>query len=69
MSIASTGISSWEARAAVSPAEAAELLNLSEATIFRLIKRRAIESVLIGGSRRIPTTAIKKALTAPAAAA
>jgi excisionase family DNA binding protein len=60
----STDIITWEKRAAVSPAEAAELLGLSEATIFRLLRRGALASVLIGGSRRIPTTAIQKALAA-----
>ena len=66
MSIASTGISTWEAanRAAYSVAETADLLGLSEATIYRLIGRGAIASVLIGGSRRIPASAIQKALAA-----
>jgi excisionase family DNA binding protein len=69
MSVASTGASIWERanRAAFSPAETAELLGLSEATIFRLLKRKALSSVLIGGSRRIPATEIQKALTANAA--
>ena len=62
----STGFSTWEKanRAAFSPAETATLLGLSEATIFRLLKRGALPSVLIGSSRRIPATAIQKALTA-----
>lgn len=65
--------SSWKQtdRAAFSPAETAGLLGLSEATIFRLMRRGTLASVLIGGSRRIPATEIQKALTAasPAVAA
>ena len=61
----STDISSWERenRAAFSPAETAKLLGISEATIFRLLKRGALQSVLIGGSRRIPATGIQKLLS------
>ena len=67
MSIASGSI--WEKqghRAAYSVAETAELLGLSEATIYRLIGRGTIASVLIGGSRRIPASALQKVLTADA---
>ena len=69
MSIASTGMTSWEnaKRAAFSPAETAELLGLSEATIYRILRRGDLPSVLIGGSRRIPAAAIQKLLTEGAA--
>lgn len=67
MSIASTGLGTWETRAAFSPGETADLLGLSEATVYRIIKRGDLPSVLIGGSRRIPATAIQKLLTADAA--
>jgi excisionase family DNA binding protein len=66
MSIASTGLTAAEngvVRAAYSVAETADLLGLSEATIYRLIGRGALASVLIGRSRRIPASAIQKALT------
>jgi excisionase family DNA binding protein len=69
MSISSIGLTAEEkgvARAAYSVAETASLLGLSEATIYRLIGRRALASVLIGGSRRIPASAIQKALTVDA---
>ena len=66
MSIASNGLSTWETRAAFSPRETAELLGLSEATVYRLLNRRELSSVLIGGSRRIPAAAIQKLLTANA---
>jgi excisionase family DNA binding protein len=62
----STDICSWERadRAAFSPAETAKLLGISQATIFRLLKRGVLPSVMIGGSRRIPSVAIQRALTA-----
>jgi excisionase family DNA binding protein len=81
MSIASTGLTTWENpghtknvassrgppdRAAFSPAETSELLGLSEATVYRILKRGDLPSVLIGGSRRIPAAAIHKLLTAHA---
>lgn len=50
-------------RAAFSVAETAEMLGLSEASIYRLLKRGALPSVLIGGSRRIPATGIHALLT------
>lgn len=79
--IASTGLSSWEKpgrthsgasprgppdRAAFSVAETAVMLGLSEATVWRLLKRRTLTSVLIGGSRRIPAAGIQKLLAAEA---
>jgi len=42
------------------------MLGLSEATIYRLFKRGELESVLIGGSRRIPAIAIQELLSADA---
>lgn len=72
MSIASTGLSDWEKpvrRAAYSVAETADLLSLSEATVYRLLRRGTLASVLIGGSRRIPAPGIERLLeTQPVAA-
>ena len=67
MSISSTGptaVGKGVVRAAYSVAETAVLLDLSEATIYRLIGRGIISSVLIGHSRRIPASAIQKVLAA-----
>ena len=62
MSIGSVGLTAWESgnRAAFSPHETAELLGVSEATVYRLLRRGIIESVLVGGSRRISVATIKK---------
>jgi excisionase family DNA binding protein len=68
MSVASIGPTGWERRAAFSPAETAELLGISEATVFRLMRSGTLASVLIGGSRRIPTSAIQQALLVDSAA-
>jgi excisionase family DNA binding protein len=62
MQIAVNNAKTWEDRAALSPAETAEVLSVSVATVFRLLKRGELASVRIGGSRRIPTSAIQKVL-------
>jgi excisionase family DNA binding protein len=46
------------ARRAYTIKEAAEILGLSEPTLFRRIEDGTIRSVKIGAARRIPTTVI-----------
>lgn len=71
MSIASTGISTWERnpsgekqprRAAYSITETAQMLGLCEASIYRALKRGEIASVTLGGRRLIPARSIEKLL-------
>jgi len=45
------------------PLEAAALLSLGRSTIYLLMARNQIRSVRIGGSRRIPATALHDYLT------
>lgn len=49
-------------RAAYSADEIAKILGLSRATIVRLMQRGDLASVLIGGSRRVPASEIKRIL-------
>ncbi|CAN5312049.1 hypothetical protein BH10PSE6_BH10PSE6_40670 [soil metagenome] len=49
-------------RAAYSVPETAELLGLSEASIFRALRRGDIESVMLGGRRLIPARSIETLL-------
>ena len=44
--------------------EARELLGVSEATIYRLIKQKKIPSIKLGGSWRIPIQDLEKTLGA-----
>lgn len=47
-------------RYAYSPAEAAEALGISRATIYNLLARGEIKSTTIGRSRRIPCTELER---------
>jgi len=73
MSIASTGASDWEKdhsgldRAAYSVPETAAQLGVSEASIWRAIKRRELESFMLGGRRLIAARSIERLLPAKAA--
>jgi len=49
-------------RAAYSVPETAELLGLSEASIFRALRRGDIASVMLGGRRLIPARSIETLL-------
>jgi excisionase family DNA binding protein len=42
------------------PTEAAEILGISRSGIFRLMSSGQLESVKIGGLRRIPASALEK---------
>lgn len=44
--------------------EARELLGVSEATVYRLIKQKKIPSIKLGGSWRIPIQDLEKTLKA-----
>ncbi len=44
----------------VTPKEAAEILRLSEVSIFKLIREGRIASIKLGRSRRIPLEALKR---------
>jgi excisionase family DNA binding protein len=44
----------------LTPEEVAEVLNLSRATIYDLIRLRAITSVKIGRARRIPASSVEE---------
>lgn len=44
----------------LTPEQTAEALNLSRATVYDLIRLRAIASVKIGRSRRIPASAVRE---------
>lgn len=44
--------------------EARELLGVSEATMYRLIKQKKIPSIKLGGSWRIPIQDLEKTLKA-----
>lgn len=72
-SIASTGATAWEKpggrsdRTAFSVPEVAQQLGLSEASIWRAVKRGQFESVLIGGRRVITARSVDKVLTPSAA--
>jgi len=73
MSIASTGATDWEktaqipARAAYSVSETAVLLGVSEASVWRALKRRQLDSIMFGGRRLITARSIEKLLTEEAA--
>lgn len=67
MNISSSGISGAAARAAYPIPEIAEKLGCSDATVWRLIKKGQLESVKIGGMRRVTATGFEKLLTANAA--
>jgi len=47
----------------LTPEEAAEVLNISRATVYDLMRLRALHSVKIGRSRRIPTSAVDDYVT------
>ena len=72
-SIASTGRTDWEkpgggpSRTAFSIPEVAQQLGLSEASVWRAIKRGQFESILIGGRRVIPARSVDRVLTPSAA--
>ena len=72
MSIASIGAIDWEksgsrlARAAYSIREVAEQLGVSEASIWRAIKRGELDGIRIGGRRVITARSIEKLLSAVA---
>jgi len=69
MSIASTGATEWEkaaqitARAAYSVSETAAQLGVSEASIWRALKRGQLVSIMFGGRRLITARSIEKMLT------
>jgi excisionase family DNA binding protein len=65
MSISSTG--DFTRPSAYTVPETAEILRVSEATVWRLVRRQAVESVLIGRSRRITARSVDKLLTPQAA--
>jgi excisionase family DNA binding protein len=47
----------------LTPEDAAEALNVSRSMIYDLIRLRAIKSVKIGKSRRIPADAMREYVT------
>lgn len=49
-------------RVAYSVRETAELLGLSEASLFRALRRGDIESVMLGGRRLIPARSLETLL-------
>jgi excisionase family DNA binding protein len=59
-------------RALLRPSEAREILGVSRSTVYDLIRQKAIPSVRIGGSIRVPRRAlleqIERETTGPAAA-
>jgi excisionase family DNA binding protein len=73
MSIASTGAIDEErrgkahARAAYSVQETAEKLGVSEASIWRALKRRQLESIMFGGRRLVKARSIERLLSVDAA--
>ena len=73
MSIASTGATVEErrreaqARAAYSVQETAEQLGVSEASIWRALKRRQLDSIMLGGRRLVTARSIERLLSAEAA--
>jgi excisionase family DNA binding protein len=42
----------------LTPGEAAEMLSISRSKLYELLASNELESVRIGGSRRIPTAAL-----------
>ena len=68
MSISSIGGTHWEksdgcaARAAYSAKEVAEMLGVSEASIWRALKRGDFEAVMLGNRRLILARSVKKLL-------
>jgi excisionase family DNA binding protein len=73
MSIASTGASDWEkdhsglGRAAYSVSETAAQLGVSEASVWRALKRHQLDSIMFGGRRLVTARSIEKLLSAKAA--
>jgi excisionase family DNA binding protein len=79
VSIDSTGVTDWEARSgerkstgspgrlAFSISETATQLGVSEASVWRAVKRGDLESIMFGGRRLITARGIAKALSAEAA--
>ena len=54
------------ARATLTVREVADQLQLAPTTVYRLIQRREIPAVRVGGSRRIPTDALQQLLSVSA---
>ena len=72
MSILSTGASDWERpgavrRAAYSVPETAVQLGVSEASIWRALKRGQLDSIMFGGRRLVTARSIEKLLSTEAA--
>jgi excisionase family DNA binding protein len=44
----------------LTPEQAAEVLNISRATVYDLLRLRALASVKIGRARRIPRSAVQE---------
>ncbi len=44
----------------LTPEEAARVLSIGRSKVYELIRTGALESVRIGGSRRVPVTAIER---------
>ena len=66
MSIASTSLSAEEkvvARAAYSAVETAEKLGVSEASVWRAIKRKQLKAIKFGGRTLITASSIQQALS------
>jgi excisionase family DNA binding protein len=70
MSIASTGATVEErrreaqVRAAYSVQETAKQLGVSEASIWRALKRRQLDSIMFGGRRLVTARSIERLLSA-----
>ena len=50
---------------ALTPQEVANRLQMARSTIYRLIQRREIPAVRVGGQYRIPVGALERLLTVP----
>jgi excisionase family DNA binding protein len=73
MSIPSTGTTDWERRGSVrgrvaySVSETAQLLGVSEASVWRALKRHHLDSIMFGGRRLVTARSIERLLSVKAA--